>query len=140
MVWFCCSQAVQVMLISLEQEAESYKSLLMLCFRGDISAVKNMIDNVQALRRPFLDPVQPVAVIAAKKAHVELLKLASEKGARMDDELCIAVKHGAKSDKGRDDSYLQGLRSASERLDKPLTGRRVPPGFDPGDRFDDLNW
>ncbi len=95
--------------------------------------------EIQALRRPFLDPVQPVATIAAKKGHSDLLKFALSNGADMNRNLMRAVRHGINTEKGKQDSYLLQLQAETEEeYNSPYPG--WTPNFIPGPWADEINW
>lgn len=112
--------------------------------RGENAVAEAQFDKIRGLRAPALDPTQIVAAIAARKVNAELLKFAFARGAEMNRDLAVAIKKGLRKKEGAGQYFDEMLSKALEVSPLDDRGRRGvrlrPKGFDPGDRFDDINW
>jgi hypothetical protein len=118
-----------------------YRDFLVSCMRGENEIAFARFDQVRSLRAPELDPAQIVAAIAAKKANGDLLKFAFARGAEMNRDVAVSVKRIVRNaPDGGGDYFKELLPRALEvcPLDERTVQRKT--GFDPGDRFDDINW
>ena len=100
-----------------ESEAQLYQKLLVDALHGDVDAVKVAFDNVRQLRAPYLDPLQPVAVIGARKGHMAVMRFALDRGARYDRNLCLAVSQGSKVSAEVPSFYEENKVAFDEKID-----------------------
>ena len=100
-----------------ESEAQLYQKLLVDALHGDVDAVKVAFDNVRQLRAPYLDPLQPVAVIGARKGHMAVMRFALDRGARYDRNLCLAVRQGSKVGAEVASFYEENKVTFDEKID-----------------------
>lgn len=112
--------------------------------RGDAEEVDNLLEEVRSFRSPCLNPLQPVATIAAMRGHAGVLNFAIAKGAQLDRNLCLAMDKGKDLKGATKDIYRQHEVSIKEELNRKiptmLKGGIPASNFDPGDTLDDINW
>lgn len=71
-----------------------------------MEAVKASFDEVERLRAPKLNPLQPVGTVAAIMGHMPVLQFALDKGASVEDrDLAFAIQKGAKKSAEMKDFY-----------------------------------
>jgi hypothetical protein len=71
----------------------TYENLFKNCLKGDFEQVKNSLDGLLKQGGPVPVPLTPLAVLAASKGHVEILRLCLNNGAKCTTDLDRAVQN-----------------------------------------------
>ncbi|KAJ9653643.1 hypothetical protein H2198_007194 [Neophaeococcomyces mojaviensis] len=108
-----------------ESEAQLYEKLLVDTLHGNLEVVKVSFDDVRNLRKPYLNPVQPVATVGAFKGHLQILEFAMEMGAEMNRDVAFAVQKGSNSTSEMATYYEANKEKLDKLIEIPLDPAKV---------------
>jgi len=108
-----------------ESEAQLYEKLLVDTLHGNLEVVKLSFDDVRNLRKPYLNPVQPVATVGDFKGHLQILEFAMEMGAEMNRDVAFAVQKGSNSTSEMAAYYEANKEKLDKLIEIPLDPAKV---------------